>query len=168
MLTGVRTFAASHGDKEVLVASTAALDGIVVKTTAPALGADKVGVEVEALPELVTVGTDVYFFEASGKTLAKGTVATTAIAGTKMLALDTLDNDVPAGSIVLVRQPAKNKAKWIDNARTFVGSCAPDVTGVIWRTGLPLGYWLDQGPEAAPDVLGAFRTWALDPHFAGQ
>ena len=28
-----------------------------------------------------------------------------------------------------------------------------------------LDTWLDQGPEAAPDVLDAFRGWATDPYF---
>jgi hypothetical protein len=167
MLLGARTFASAHGNKPVLVTATGSLDGVVVRTTAPAAAGDKAGVSMQALPETAPVGTEVFFFDGLGKPLAKGTIGTLAVAGTTTLALDTLDAPVPADSLALVRVPTRNKSFWIQNARTFLKQCAPDVKGVIWRTGFPFGYWLDQGPDAAPDVLDAFRSWAIDPYFGG-
>lgn len=167
MLPDVRAFAAAHGGKPILLTAIGSQDGLVSKTTAPAVAGDKAGVAVEALTELVPVGTEVFFFDSAGKAVAKGTVQTLAVAGSKLLALDTLDANVPIDTTVLIRIPTRNKSMWIQNARTFLRQCAPDVKGAIWRSGFPFGYWLDQGPDAAPDVIDAFRDWALDPYFGG-
>lgn len=168
MLAGARTFAAAHGGKKLLVSAAASLDGFVSKTTEAAEPGPNVGVAVEPLLEAVATGTEIFFFDDAGRPLAKGTTAGPATSGSQTLPLDMLDAPVPAGAATLVRQPTQNKAVWLDNARKFVGDCAPEVLGVIYRTGGPFGFWLDQGPQSAPDVLGSFRGFALDPHFAGK
>lgn len=163
MLASMRLFAAKHGGKDVVVASTAALDGARTKTTEPAADGAK-SVVVTPLPLPVAPGIPVFFYDALGHLLAKGITSQPSLGGSEVLVLDLLEGDVPAGATVLLRMPAFDKAAWIEHARAFL-KCAPDVKGVVWFTGAPGGFWLDQGPEAAPDVLDAFRGWATDPYF---
>ena len=164
MLAGARTFAAQHGAKDVVVASTGSLDGAIVKTTAPALGGVNVPVAIESLPLHVAAGTEVFFYDSDGLRVAKGIVASLCVAGSEVLPLDSLSGDVPAAARVLLRVATLNKATWVERAAAFL-KCAPDVKGAVWYTGTPGGFWLDQEPEALPDVLDAFRGWAKDPYF---
>jgi hypothetical protein len=166
MLVGIRSFAEKHGGKEIVVATTASLDGGAAKTTAPSLAGPMVTLAVEKLGFQADAGTEVLFYGPEGALLGKGALAMYAGKGAPFMTVASLDVDLPAGTSILVRLPGKDKSLWVESARAAV-LCAPEITGVIWYTGTPGGFWLDQGPEASPAVLETFKAWANDPYFGG-